>query len=74
MLILEVFNKESSINFKKLKELFKVEFGIQKRFPKKDNEKTSYGGIEVIEVPIEKFKKESSEVEILPIRNKDEIF
>jgi len=58
----------------KLKELFKVEFGIQKRFPKKDNEKTSYGGIEVIEVPIEKFKKESSEVEILPIRNKDEIF
>jgi hypothetical protein len=58
----------------KLKELFNVEFGIQKRFPKKENEKTSYGGIEVVEVPIEKFKKESSEVEIIPIRNKDEIF
>jgi hypothetical protein len=53
---------------KKLKSIY------QKDFLKKQGEKESHDPIDVIQLPINKFKIKSSRVEVIPIKSKKDIF
>jgi hypothetical protein len=51
-----------------------TKINIPKRFPKKQGEKESHDPIDVIQLPINKFKIKSSRVEVIPIKSKKDIF
>ena len=52
----------------------KTEINIPKRFPKKQGEKESHDPIDVIQIPIDKFKIKSSKPEVISIKSKKDIF
>lgn len=54
------------------KEITKI--NIPKRFPKKQGEKESHDPIDVIQIPIDKFKIKSSKPEVISIKSKKDIF
>lgn len=51
-----------------------TKINIPKRFPKKPGEKESHDPIDVIQIPISKFKIKTSKVEMIPVKSKKDIF
>jgi len=52
----------------------KTEINVPKRFPKKQGEKESHDPIDVIRIPIDKFKIKQSKPEIMSVKSKKDIF
>ena len=52
----------------------KTEINVPKRFPKKQGEKESHDPIDVIRIPIDKFKINQSKPEIMSVKSKKDIF
>ena len=52
----------------------KTEINVPKRFPKKQGEKESHDPIDVIRIPIDKFKINQSRPEIMSVKSKKDIF
>jgi len=54
--------------------LFKAEFAIKKRFPKKDgNEDSKYPAVSVVKIPIESRDLSVTKGEIIPLKSKEDI-
>jgi len=52
----------------------KTKINVPKRFPKKPGEKESHDPIDVIQMPMEKFKIKSIKPEVIPVKSKKDIF
>jgi len=52
----------------------KTEINVPKRFPKKQGEKESHDPIDVIRIPVDKFKIKQSKPEIMSVKSKKDIF
>jgi len=52
----------------------KTKINVPKRFPKKPGEKESHDPIDVIQMPMEKFKIKSIKSEVIPVKSKKDIF
>jgi hypothetical protein len=57
-----------------MKEWFGAEHQVQKRYPKKDTEKTSNNPVRCTKISMTKFKKEERKIEELNIKGKENIF
>ena len=55
--------------------LFKAEFAIKKRFPKKDgNEDSKYPAVSVVKIPIQSRDLSVTKGEIIPLKSKEDIY
>ena len=70
-------NKEWKMKYEKtgrmLIEEFKAELGYLKRYPKKDTDKKSHNPIRCIKIPMSFFERNEEEVEIIDMKNKEDI-
>lgn len=60
--------------FEILKNKFDIEFGVQKRFPKKTTDTKSYDPIPVMQIKIDVKDREESMIEVIPLRKEGDIF
>ena len=65
---------DKSITAEIMTRLFKADFGILKRFPKKKDSDPDYTAVRVTQVPANLKELETAEPELIPITGKDDIF
>jgi hypothetical protein len=62
----------------KIKEKYKAEFGVKKRFPKLNNETTNYEAIEVVKINLKlegnQFIKDIVKTEVVKMKGNKDVF